>query len=62
MTVLALARRECESRLDAGQSLDEVESYIDSLPMTSDGRAALWLWAWSWCERARRRSRRPLTA
>jgi hypothetical protein len=58
-TVMADARRACERRLNEGQPLTAVESYIRALPISSQARASLWLWAWAWGERpdSRRRGR-----
>jgi hypothetical protein len=55
--VLDGARSECRRRVDAGHRLNEVERYIERLPVPQDARAALWLWAWTLDDRADDRER-----
>jgi hypothetical protein len=53
--LVAQHRVELDRRIQRGDSFEEIEDWIDGLPLPSDPKAALWLWLWAHQPRADQR-------
>jgi hypothetical protein len=51
LTAPMLARTECQARLEAGQPMAVIDTYIDALPIEPRDRDAVRLFAWAYGER-----------
>jgi hypothetical protein len=44
---LAKYRMDVDARLRSGESFEEVEDWINGLPLPDVAKSALWLWLWA---------------